>query len=96
MDSKEQTMLKMVGSATLKMYDALIECIANLNGTPEEKDKSACAFGITASKNLLMASISILEAETSASYATQILDLIIADLKIQKRQLQDEGKTEHE
>lgn len=96
MDSREQTMAKMVNSVVGKMYDVLEEYIDNLNGTPEEKSRYVCALGIPASVNVLMVLITMLEEGTSASYATQILDSIITDLNIQKKQLQDESKTEHE
>lgn len=34
--------------------------------------------------------------DTSAGFAAQVLDEIITDLNIQKKQLQDESKAEHE
>lgn len=89
-------MAEMVSSVERKMDDALIEYVANLDGTPEEKGQYVYALGITASRDLLMALIALLKAATSASYATRILDSIITDLNIQKKQLQDESKTEHE
>lgn len=90
MKGKEQTTEERLNSTKNCLLDSLITCADNMSESPEERTKLIYSFGIPATLSLLQTLTMALSAETSADFASKVIDYIVKKMNTVKEEMKNE------